>query len=121
MISKKKLSADARYRRRYSRGANWEAERSAVHADGHVVSKSGNLRFVGPMADATIPMQKKPLLELGAWLRVAWRSCHSTHASLLHKKFCMLTKNLLGTAICIFVESVFTISLTKMIEIIFSF
>ena len=37
-----------------------------------VVSKNGNMLLnVGPMADGTIPeMQKKPLLELGAWLKV---------------------------------------------------
>lgn len=54
-----------------------------------VVSKNGNMLLnVGPMADGTIPeMQKKPLLELGAWLKVNGEAVYGTHASLLHKSF----------------------------------
>ena len=54
-----------------------------------VVSKNGNMLLnVGPMADGTIPeMQKKPLLELGAWLKVNGEAVYGTRASLLHKSF----------------------------------
>lgn len=54
-----------------------------------VVSKNGNMLLdVGPMADGTIPeMQKKPLLELGAWLKVNGEAVYGTRVSLLHKSF----------------------------------
>ena len=54
-----------------------------------VVSKNGNMLLnVGPMADGTIPeMQKKPLLELGTWLKVNGEAVYGTRASLLHKSF----------------------------------
>lgn len=54
-----------------------------------VVSKNGNILLnVGPMADGTIPeMQKKPLLELGAWLKVNGEAVYGTRTSLLHKSF----------------------------------
>ena len=54
-----------------------------------VVSKNGNMLLnVGPMADGTIlEMQKKPLLELGAWLKVNGEAVYGTRASLLHKSF----------------------------------
>ena len=54
-----------------------------------VVSKNGNMLLnVGPKADDTIPeMQKKPLLELGAWLKVNGEAVYGTRASLLHKSF----------------------------------
>ena len=54
-----------------------------------VVSKNGNMLLnVGPMADGTIlEMQKKPLLELGAWLKVNGEAVYGTRTSLLHKSF----------------------------------
>jgi len=54
-----------------------------------VVSKNGNMLLnVGPMADGTIlEMQKKPLLELGAWLKVNGEAVYGTRVSLLHKSF----------------------------------
>lgn len=47
-----------------------------------VVSKNGNMLLnVGPMADGTIPeMQKKPLLELGAWLKANGEAVYGTRA-----------------------------------------
>lgn len=45
-----------------------------------VVSKNGNLLInIGPKADGTIPeMQKRPLLDLGAWLRINGEAIYGT-------------------------------------------
>jgi alpha-L-fucosidase len=51
-----------------------------IHMLSDIVSKNGNLLLnVGPMPDGTIPeMQKRPLLEVGDWLKINGEAIYGT-------------------------------------------
>jgi alpha-L-fucosidase len=65
--------------------AEGEAEtisaRDLIHLLVDIVSKNGNLLLdIGPEADGTVPeVQMKPLLALGAWLRMNGEAVYGTH------------------------------------------